>query len=172
MNKPSWQDIAGQVQLYRAGTVAKIQPRLPDVPRELPCNVTKIPQELLSAHEVKITESAAEDLLTSLATGQLTSTEVTNAFLRRAALAQKLESSTFLVLPARSNKTVPIDQLRYRTAAGTSSSACKGTRRVFCRAQKAHRCVAWASDQCQGVYWHERTGLQRRICGVGRESRR
>ena len=52
--------------------------------------MTGIPQILLSPREVEITTMSAEGLVALLATGTLTSTEATNAFLRRAGLAQKL----------------------------------------------------------------------------------
>ena len=92
MSKPSWQDVARQVQDHRTNTIAEVQPQIPDVPKNLPRNVTSIPRDLLSSREVEITESTTEILVASLATGKLTSREVTNAFLRRAGLAQKLVS--------------------------------------------------------------------------------
>ena len=90
MVQQSWPEIAQQCQEHRDKSIAKIQPSLPDVPSELPLNVTRIPQSLLSRRENDITVSSPEELVTSLATGQLSCIEVTNAFLRRAALAQKL----------------------------------------------------------------------------------
>ena len=92
MSKPSWHDVASQVQLHRTSTVTEVQPQIPDVPKELPLNVTSIPRELLSPREVEITELTTETLVASLASSSLTSREVTNAFLRRAGLAQKLAS--------------------------------------------------------------------------------
>lgn len=89
-HRSPWQDIAHQVQSHRDHTLGQIKPCIPDVPYSLPLNVTAIPQTLLSPREVEITTTCAEDLIVSLATGTLTSTEVTNAFLRRAGLAQKL----------------------------------------------------------------------------------
>ena len=48
MTIPTWQDIASRIQNHRAGTIAQIQPRIPDLPHELPLSITKIPRELLS----------------------------------------------------------------------------------------------------------------------------
>lgn len=92
MSKPSWQDTTRHVQEHRTSTIAEVQPPIPDVPKDLPRNVTLIPRDLLSSSEVEITESTTEVLVASLATGKLTSREVTNAFLRRAGLAQNLAS--------------------------------------------------------------------------------
>lgn len=85
-----WQQVAQKAQKHRDNTIARLQPAVPDVPSELPLNVTPIPRVLLSPKEVKITECSAEELITSIGAGRLTSSEVTNAFLRRAGLAQKL----------------------------------------------------------------------------------
>ncbi|CAF9940527.1 MAG: hypothetical protein ALECFALPRED_008702 [Alectoria fallacina] len=101
MERRPWQDIAHQVQSHRNRTLSQIQPPIPDVPSSLPGNVTGIPQALLSPREVEITTTFTEDLVFSLATGSLTSTEVTNAFLRRAGLAQKLTNCITEVLPER-----------------------------------------------------------------------
>ena len=85
-----WQDIAKERETHRNEAVNQLQPPLPHVPHDLPVNVTKLPLSLLSAQEVRITETPTEDLLAALASAKLTSVEVTNAFLRRAGLAQKL----------------------------------------------------------------------------------
>ena len=98
MAGPSWQDIALQVQNHRDITLDEVQPPIPDIPDELPQDVTAMPRRLLSPREVEITDMVTEDLVSSLAVGKLTSTEVVKAFLRRAALAQKLGSSSSLGL--------------------------------------------------------------------------
>ena len=89
---PKWQAIAKEAQRYRDDTLSRVQPSIPEVPDELPLNVTGLPKQLLSEKEVSITESLPEDLVSALAAGKLSSTEVTSAFLRRAGLAQKLVS--------------------------------------------------------------------------------
>ena len=75
---------------HRDVTIAEVEPPVPDVPSDLPRNVTSIPKKLLSLAEITITETTPEQLVADLAAGKLTSKEVTNAFLRRAGLAQKL----------------------------------------------------------------------------------
>ncbi len=97
MDHSTWQDIAHQVQSHRASTISGIEPSIPDVPSPLPLNVTAIPKALLSQREVEITTMQPEDLVACLATGNLASTEVTSAFLRRAGLAQKLVISLSLL---------------------------------------------------------------------------
>ena len=92
MSKTSWQHIAHQVQHHRASKIAEVQLQIPDVSKNLRDNVISVPRELLSSREIEITESRAEILVAALATSELTSREVTNAFLRRAALAQILVS--------------------------------------------------------------------------------
>lgn len=56
-------------------------------------NVTKIAASVLATEELRITETNTESLVSSLALGDIGSVQVTSAFLRRAALAQKLVSS-------------------------------------------------------------------------------
>ena len=86
---------------YRDETIAEISPKVPDAPSELPLDLTSIPRQLLSEDEVRITEQAPEELLSALASGQLTSTAVTTAFLRRAGLAQHLTNCVTELLPSR-----------------------------------------------------------------------
>lgn len=86
----SWQDIASAMKTHRDETIANVTPAVPDVPKDLPLNVTSIPAKLLSKEEIQLTESAPETLLSSLASGELSCTALTTAFLRRAGLAQKL----------------------------------------------------------------------------------
>jgi amidase len=88
----TWQEVAANIQAYRDESIAGVQPPIPDVPVSLPRNVTGIPKQLLSPREVSLTECPPEKLVASLANSQVSCTEVTNAFLRRAGLAQKLVS--------------------------------------------------------------------------------
>ncbi|KAI9794120.1 MAG: hypothetical protein M1835_006801 [Candelina submexicana] len=99
--KLTWQEIAQDMQKHRDETIAEVQPSIPDVPRELPRNVTLIPAELLSTREIELTETSPEKLVAALAEGDLTSVELTNAFLRRAGLAQKLVNCITELLPER-----------------------------------------------------------------------
>lgn len=100
----SWQDIAAVAQLHRDETIAAIEPAVPDLPTEIPLNVTTLPAELLSNDVVEITDLPVEILLHRLANGTLTSTQVTKAFLQRAGLASKLVNCITELLPARALK--------------------------------------------------------------------
>ncbi|GAB7355844.1 hypothetical protein MBLNU459_g6506t1 [Dothideomycetes sp. NU459] len=99
--KSSWQDVAAAMQKHRDETIAAISPAVPDVPTDLPLNVSKIPSTLLSKDELAITESDPELLVASLASGEISAVTVTNAFLRRAGLAQKVTNCVTELLPER-----------------------------------------------------------------------
>lgn len=85
-----WQEIAQIAQEVRDKSIAQVQPTVPEVPEDLPLNVTSIPKQLLTPREIEITETTPEILVQKLASGEWTCVEVTNSFLRRAGLAQKL----------------------------------------------------------------------------------
>jgi hypothetical protein len=89
-----WQEVAKTMQQHRDATIAAVEPPVPDRPKQIPLNVTGLPRQLLSEREVQLTEMLPEQLVESLADGSLTSVEVTNAFLRRAGLAQKLVNAS------------------------------------------------------------------------------
>jgi len=97
----SWQAISATMLKHREDTYAAVDPPIPDLPRKLPLNVTGVPKQLLSEKVVAITETATESLVEKLATGKLTSTEVTKAFLQRAGLAGKLVNCITELLPER-----------------------------------------------------------------------
>ena len=101
MSKPTWQEVAHIAQTYRDDSIRRVEPPIPDVPDQLPLDRTDVPKYLLSTEEVGITETAPEDLVTSLASGKHTSTTVTTAFLRRAGLAQALANCITELLPER-----------------------------------------------------------------------
>jgi hypothetical protein len=94
MVKRPWQEVAKLAQGLRDKSIDQIQPAIPAVPSqgELPLNTTSLPRKLLGEAEVEITETPPEALLKSLASGELSSVEVTTAFLRRAGIAQGLVS--------------------------------------------------------------------------------
>ncbi|KAJ5569704.1 amidase signature domain-containing protein [Penicillium hispanicum] len=96
-----WQEIAHEVQAIRDESITKIEPPLPPLSESLPSRVIDLPRSYLTQSELAITESSAEALVNSLAVGKLTSTAVTKAFLRRAALAQKLTNCIYELLPER-----------------------------------------------------------------------
>ena len=91
--EPSWSKTASRVQEYRAQGLQQVQPPLPEIPSKLSQDVTSVPQQLLLPRELEITQLPPECLLSRLAAGKLTSEEVTQAYLRRAALAQELVST-------------------------------------------------------------------------------
>jgi amidase len=82
-------------------TIRAISPSLPDVPVDLPLNVTDFPGFLLEDKGVFITQLAPEQFLISLASGTLTSQVVVSTFLRRSGLAQKLTNCITESLPER-----------------------------------------------------------------------
>lgn len=90
MEKRSWQAVAQEAQRYRDGTLSRIQPELPDMPTTVPKNVFETIRSKLSLEEIRITDSSVQLLLEQLHTGKITAVVVANAFLRRAAVAQKL----------------------------------------------------------------------------------
>lgn len=89
VEKPAWEEVAKRAQEYRDSTL-NLDPPVPEVPAELPLDVTAIPKTLLSPEAVSITQTPPEILVNSLASGRLTSLTVTTAFLQRAGVAQKL----------------------------------------------------------------------------------
>jgi len=100
----SWQDIATASQRHRDETITQIEPTVPDLPSELPSNVTGLPAKLLSKEVVDITNAPTETLLAKLSSGDLTATDVTKAFLQRAGLASKLVNCVTELLPDRALK--------------------------------------------------------------------
>ncbi|KAF2141027.1 uncharacterized protein K452DRAFT_288411 [Aplosporella prunicola CBS 121167] len=96
-----WQETAAMLQKHRDATLAAVRPALCDPPAQLPLNVASLAEQLLPSDVKAITESAPEVLLAQLASQKLTATAVTNAFLHRASLAQKLTNCVTELLPER-----------------------------------------------------------------------
>lgn len=94
----SWQDIARRIQEHRDATIAAVQPTIPEL-SEPPLDSTPVPRTILTPQELSITESDPVDLLSQLSSGSLSSVDVTNAFLRRAALAQRLVNCITELMP-------------------------------------------------------------------------
>ncbi|KAH7370700.1 amidase signature domain-containing protein [Rhexocercosporidium sp. MPI-PUGE-AT-0058] len=90
-----WQDIGKEAQDFRDTSLAQV-PGIAEVfeqdllSNELPKNVMAIPSLILNSKDVEITESLPEELVKMLANGQWSATDVILAFLRRAAVAQRL----------------------------------------------------------------------------------
>ncbi|KAE9373330.1 amidase [Stipitochalara longipes BDJ] len=104
--KRPWQEITKEAQDHRdasLATFAKDFPAeiTPDDFADLPDNSANIPGMVLQARDLKITESLPEELVKLLANGDLSAVDVTTAFLRRAALAQKLTNCITELLPDR-----------------------------------------------------------------------
>ncbi|KAK3114453.1 hypothetical protein LTR53_007224 [Teratosphaeriaceae sp. CCFEE 6253] len=97
----SWQDISARMLKHREETIAAVHPAVPQVPQDLPLNVTALPGRLLPADVVAITDTSTEGLIQKLADGDVTCTAVTTAFLQRAGLASRLSNCTTELLPDR-----------------------------------------------------------------------
>lgn len=116
MARKPWQEVAKLAQEARNKSIALVQPPVPDVPADLPLNVSEIPRQLLTPSEIEITETPPEALVQKLASGELTSVAVITAFLRRAGLAQKLVNLE-LIKYGRIELTSFTDQLYNRAFA-------------------------------------------------------
>jgi hypothetical protein len=69
--------------------LSKVEPKLQGIPDELPLSSQNLPQGILTAREIEITEKySVIELLGVLRKREIKVEEVTRAFLRRAALAQ------------------------------------------------------------------------------------
>ncbi|KAF7557023.1 hypothetical protein G7046_g6156 [Stylonectria norvegica] len=97
----SWEETASAVQRHRNATISQVVPTLPDIDFELPQNVTAVPRRLLTKAECDITELPIEKLKCQIESGKLTVLETTKAYLRRAALSQKLVNCITELLPKR-----------------------------------------------------------------------
>ncbi|KAH7074521.1 amidase signature domain-containing protein [Paraphoma chrysanthemicola] len=85
-----WQDIAKEAQHHRDKSIARLDHAVPPVPSTLPKAVMTIPEQLLDEPTLAISSLLPQDLVASLANGRLSATDVSTAFLQRAALAQGL----------------------------------------------------------------------------------
>jgi len=99
-----WQDICADVQTYRDATVEAVFPALSSLTAsDLPLNVTGVPADVLTSEEIRITSLPVEELLSLLASRELSCVETTNAFLKRAAVAQHLVNCVTELLPERAH---------------------------------------------------------------------
>ncbi|KAI0380374.1 amidase [Hypomontagnella monticulosa] len=107
-----WQDVAADRQRHRDTTIAEVRPPVPELRAEdIPINTTAIPKKLLAEEEIKITNTDVEVLVKKIASGEWSSTTVAGAFLRRAALAQKLTNCVTELLPKRAlERAAELDQ--------------------------------------------------------------
>ncbi|PQE24666.1 hypothetical protein CJF32_00006955 [Rutstroemia sp. NJR-2017a WRK4] len=95
------EELVFAAQQHRDETIASLEPPLPELPppANLPRNLTNVPRLLLTPEEINITETSVDELLTALSTGRTSSVTVTQAFLRRAGLAQGLVNCVFELVP-------------------------------------------------------------------------
>lgn len=163
--KRSWQDIAKEAQDYRDASIAQIKPDLPQLPTSLRKNVLHIPSEILTQQEIALTETPPEDLLILLSSGKLTATAVTEAFLRRAALAQKLVRLNKVSYPF-SPTNLAIDKLHNGASPLPSSIARTGPRHLLHPAPETHRPSPWPPHQRQRAHRYERPRSKRRLCSM------
>ncbi|KAJ6442310.1 Armadillo-like helical [Purpureocillium lavendulum] len=85
----SWRERAAEAVARRDAGLAKVEPKLEGVPKELPRSSIGLPKLVLTARELEITEGfTVTQLLAALRAREVSAEEVTRAFLRRAALAQ------------------------------------------------------------------------------------
>ncbi|KAF5004860.1 hypothetical protein FDECE_8642 [Fusarium decemcellulare] len=85
----SWKDKAAIARKVRDDSVSKVKPPLRGIPDTLPPNSQSIPKLVLAPREVELTENyTVHQLLAKLRSRELSSEELTRAFLRRAAVAQ------------------------------------------------------------------------------------
>ncbi len=97
--KRPWQEVAKEAQDFRDASLQRVlgisELFKQDVfVNHLPKNVMTVPGIILSPSDIQITEQMPEKLVKLLADGQLSTTDVTLAFLRRAAVAQRLVCCT------------------------------------------------------------------------------
>lgn len=84
--------LIAEVRSFRDASVSRVEPPLPALPDPLPKNITGIAKTVLTEEELKITGLDAPELLKAIKENVFSCEAVTRAFLRRAALAQKLVS--------------------------------------------------------------------------------
>jgi amidase len=99
--KKSWQAVTKAAQDYRDATISQLSPPAPKIPDHLPPNVTDLVQKIVPRKTLDITNLLPEELLASLASGQLSATDVTTAYLSHAAVAQGLVNCLTELLPSR-----------------------------------------------------------------------
>lgn len=85
----AWEEKAQPARTKRDRSLAQVEPPLQNLPDHLPQNSQSLPKTVLTPKELEITEGyTVTKLLAKLRSRELSSEEVTRAFLRRAALAQ------------------------------------------------------------------------------------
>ncbi|PBP23166.1 acetamidase [Diplocarpon rosae] len=93
--------LIAKARKVRDDSVAEVTPPLAALPDPLPKNVMGVFEDVLTDEEIKITSYDPPQLLQAIREKLYSSETVTRAFLRRAALAQKLTNCITELLPAR-----------------------------------------------------------------------
>jgi amidase len=104
----TWEEVATDRQKHRDATISALDPPLPEI-KDVPLNTIPLAKQVLTAEEIKITETLVEDLVVQLAKGEISCVTVTKAFLRRAGLAQK--AVRLPLRPMKSYLLTPPDKL-------------------------------------------------------------
>lgn len=107
-----------QAREHRDASVARVEPALASLPDPLPKNVMSIAKDVLTPEEIKITSFDVPELLAAIRNKTFSCETVTRAFLRRAALAQKLVISLTV---SHLHERVSADHFTRRIAAQSSS---------------------------------------------------
>lgn len=93
--------LIAEARELRDASVARVSPPLASLPDPLPKNVMGIAKDVLTPEEIKITSYDVLELLQVIKDKKFSCETVTRAFLRRAALAQKLTNCVTELLPER-----------------------------------------------------------------------
>jgi amidase len=85
----NWEDRVAPVRGKRDASLLHVEPSLQLSINEWPQNSQPVPRSVLTPREIEITEAySVKQLLAKLRSREISSEEVTRAFLRRAAVAQ------------------------------------------------------------------------------------
>lgn len=96
----AWRSYAKKAQDIRDTSIAQVDVDVSQISRELPLNVTGIPETILSSHDTAITQNNdAVSLIQKMKSKELSAEEVVTAFLRRAVIASKLTNCITELLP-------------------------------------------------------------------------
>ena len=90
MAEPKYKEIAAQARKRRDEALPTKYKLSQSSLQELPLNVTSIPRKHLTAIEIEIVESQAEDILSKIKEKTWTALEVTEAFCKAATIAHQL----------------------------------------------------------------------------------
>jgi amidase len=109
--------LIAEAREFRDASISRVKPPLSPLPTPLPKNVTRIANDILTSEELKITSYDAVELIQAIREKVFTCETITRAFLRRAALAQKLVLPLPLFTPSKIIHIyqVKTDKLHHRT---------------------------------------------------------